>query len=227
MLYSESQVRDNIRNKNGKRVFYLAPGDQLLSDARDWINRENVEILPAGCARQERYAALSGGYFQEKPEHMTHLNGDVLVSKTHPRILFRGKIDSLQAVLLLCLRHCPACREELKEILQFSHGLLRDEVLEQPVSQEKLLGMTPEEIRKISHFPEKTYGIPHFMPSEEDSEEILWLNYARCAAREAELAAVEAFLDREGIPTRPDLLKAMNRMSSLLYILMIKRKATT
>ena len=51
------------------------------------------------------------------------------------------------------------------------------------------------------------------------------LNRARCAAREAELAAAEAFSDRDGRPTRPDILRAMNRMSSMLYILMIRHKS--
>ena len=51
------------------------------------------------------------------------------------------------------------------------------------------------------------------------------LNRARCAAREAELTAVEAFSDREGNPTRPDILRALNRMSSMLYILMIQQKS--
>ena len=37
----------------------------------------------------------------EKPEHMTHLVGNVLVVKNHPRILFRGKLDSLQSLFVL------------------------------------------------------------------------------------------------------------------------------
>ena len=225
MLYSMEQVRDNIRNRDGKRIFYLAPGDQLTSEARDWLSRQRIEILPAREARKDRYSLLGGGFFEEKPEHMTHLNGDFLVRKTHPRILFRGKMDTFQAELLLGIKHCPGVTQELTEILDFSHSLLRDEVLEQPVSREKLCGMTEAEIRRVSHFPQNTYKIPHFMPSGEDSEEILFLNRCRCAAREAELAAVDAFSDRDGNITRPDLLKALNRMSSMLYILMIKRKA--
>ena len=63
------------------------------------------------------------------------------------------------------------------------------------------------------------------MPEVTDGPQILQLNRARCAAREAELAAVEAFSDREGNPTRPDILRAMNRMSSMVYILMIQAKA--
>ena len=225
MLYTEAQVRDNIRNRDGKRVFYLGQGDQLRSDARDFLTRERIEILPAREARKERYEALDGGYFQEKPEHMTHLNGEYLVKKNHPRIIFRGKMDSFQAEILLSLQFCPQSRHELVEILEFSHSLLRDEVLEKPVEQKQLCGMTAEDLRHVSHFPQETYGIPHFMPSEEDSPEILWLNRLRCAARETELSAVDAFSDRDGNITRPDLLKALNRMSSMLYILMIKRKA--
>ncbi len=227
MLYSEDQVRDNIRNKEGKRVFFLGFGDQLTSGARDYLTRERVEILPAREARKDRYALISGGYCEEKPEHMTHLNGEYLVLKTHPRIVFRGKMDTFQAELLMCQHTCPEFQKELGEILEFSHSLLRDEVLDQPITRKTLCGMTPEEIRQVSHFPQNTYGIPHFMPSAEDGVEILSLNRARCLAREAELAAVEAFLDRDGRLPREDLIKALNRMSSMLYILMIKRKAGT
>ena len=58
-----------------------------------------------------------------------------------------------------------------------------------------------------------------------DGPGILQLNRARCAAREAELAAVAAFADREGNPTRGDILRALNRMSSMLYLLMIQEKS--
>jgi len=37
---------------------------------------------------------------EKKPEHMTSLNGEALVSKTHERIAFRGLVDSLEADLI-------------------------------------------------------------------------------------------------------------------------------
>ncbi|MDY3224669.1 MAG: hypothetical protein SOW84_02170 [Candidatus Faecousia sp.] len=95
MLYNEEAVRANIRNRDGKRVFYLGKGDQLTSSARDYLNRERIAIVPADQAKPTRYRLLSGGFAEEKPEHMTHLHGDVLVPKNHPRILFRGKMDTL------------------------------------------------------------------------------------------------------------------------------------
>ena len=39
------------------------------------------------------------------------------------------------------------------------------------------------------------------------------------------VAAVTAFSDREGNPTRVDILRALNRMSSMLYLLMIQEKS--
>ena len=89
---------------------------------------------------------------------------------------------------------------------------------------QKLCGLTETEIRKRSHFPQDYYGQPHFMPEASDGNVIARLNRARCAARAAELAAVAAFTDREGNPTRVDILRSLNRISSMLYLLMIQEK---
>ena len=157
---------------------------------------------------------------------MTHLNGEILVSKCHPRILFRGKLDTLEAELLLCQLAAAHLVTPVGEILALARLLIRCDVLEQPVPEGKLCGLTEAEIRKRSHFPQEYYGQPHFMPAVSDGEAVIRLNRARCAAREAELAAVSAFSDREGNPDRVDILRALNRMSSMLYLLMIQEKRT-
>ena len=225
MLWDEQAVRANIRNRDGKRVYYLGKGDQLTSTARDFLRRERIEILPGSQARPERYRLLSGGYAEEKPEHMTHLNGEVLVPKTHPRIRFRGKMDTLEAELILCQLVPGAPEGALGEILDLSRKILRCDVLEEPLRQDTLCGLTQEEQRRRSHMPQDYYGQPHFMPQASDGSVIAGLNRARCFAREAELAAVEAFSDREGNLLREDIPKALNRMSSMLYLLMIQEKA--
>ncbi len=225
MLYSEETVRANIRNREGQRVFYLGKTDRLTSSARDWLNRERIQILPAEEARPERYRLAGGGFTEEKPEHMTHLNAQVLVPKTHPRILFRGKMDSLEAELILCQQSARRWKGELEEILTLARQILRSDVLEEPLRWERLCGLTEQEQRKRSHFPQDYYGQPHFMPSAEDGAVVAALNRVRCMAREAELAAAADFADREGNPTRVDLLQALNRMSSMLYILMIREKS--
>lgn len=224
MLYHEEAVRANIRNRDGKRVFYLGKGDQLTSSARDYLQRERIDILPGEQAKVSRYRLLSGGTLTEKPEHMTHLNGEVLVVKDHPRIVFRGKLDTLEAELLLCQLADGSLEAPVGEILALARQIIRCEVLDEPLSPGTLCGLTEDEQRRRSHFPQDYYGQPHFMPSAADGAVIARLNRARCAAREAELAAVTAFRDRDGNPTRVDILRAMNRMSSMLYILMVQKK---
>ena len=220
MLYTRQTVQENLRNRDGKRVFYLGKGDQLTSDARDFLTRERIAILPASEARPDRYRLLNGGFMEGKPEHMTHLNGDFLVEKTHPRIVFRGAVDSLEAELLLCCVNATGeIRKQLEEALQYTRTLLRNEVLDEPVTVVTLGGMDEKALRERSHRPQDFYGQPHFMPAPTDSSLLLQVNRARCFARNAELQAVKAF------PTgREDLLRAFNRLSSFLYLVMIQLK---
>jgi len=219
MLYNLTAVRDNIRNREGKRVFYLGKGDQLTSDAKDFLARERIEILPAHQAKPQRWKLESGGFMEEKPEDMTHLNGDTLVPKTHPRIAFRGAMDSLEAELLLCGAELPQYRDSLGEILTLARQILQCEVLEKPLEKRPLCGLPEEDIRHRSHFPQEYYNQPHFMPDFGDGETILRLNKVRTVVRATELAAQRA------IPNRADILKALNRMSSMVYLLMIAEKA--
>lgn len=225
MLYTEENVRHNLRTREGKRVFFLGEKDRLTAAARDFLTKERIPILPAEQAKIREYRMENGGLLSEKPEHMTHLDGDLLVLKTHKRIVFRGEMDTLEAELILC--QLAADREtaaSLEEILNYARYLLRCEVLEEPIPDGTLCGLTQEQQRSHSHFPQNYYNQPHFMPEATDGVVVAHLNRCRCAARTAERAAVAAFTDEVGKMTRPDLIRAMNRLSSMLYILMIRCK---
>ena len=223
MLYDEGAVKANVRNREGKRVFFLGKDDRLTPSARDWLQGERIAILPAEDAKITRYRLPGGGFCEEKPEHMTHLHGDLLVPKTHPRIAFRGAVDTLEAELILCKLKTDL--PGVQEILELARRLIRCEVLEEPVGEFTLCGLTEAQQRQRSHFPQQHFGIAHFTPEAADGERIALLNRCRTACRAAELAACRAFTDRDGTPTRPDVLQALNRMSSMLYILMLQEKA--
>ena len=224
MLYTERAVRDNLRNREGQRVFYLGDRDTLTPGARDFLTRERIPVLPASEAKPAVHRLLNGAELAEKPEHMTHLRGNTLVYKTHPRIRFRGAMDTLEAELLLCACQLPSVRRELEELLSLARELVRCEVLDQSVTARELCGLSQEQLRAHSHRPQDFYGQPHFMPQPGDGQVILLLNRCRCAARAAELEAARAFTDSDGNCLRTDLLQALNRMSSMLYILMIREK---
>ena len=225
MLYTEEAVRANIRNREGQRVFYLGPGDCLTPGARDFLTRQKIRLLSASEAKPQEYRLLGGGFIREKPEHMTHLNGDVLVVKTHPIIAFRGVMDALQSEIILCqLMVSQELAIRLQELLELSREIIACDVLEKKLHWDRLLGLTEEELRSRSHRPQDFYGQPHFMPAASDGTAVVWLNRCRCAIRSAELAACRAFEVPEG-NSRPDILQALNRMSSSVYLLMIEEKA--
>lgn len=229
-LYTQEAVRASIRNRDGKRVFYLGNTDKLTDAARDFLRDNQIPILPSSEAKPASFRTLFGGELSAKPEHMTHLNSNILVCKNHPRIRFRGMIDTLEAELLLAQRQAreegyAQLVPELQEILDFVRELIRCDVLEEPVKEILLCGLSADALRQQSHDPMKFYGQPHFMPDCKDSRTLLALNKVRTSVRAAELACYDAFRDFEGRPTREDLILAANRLSSLVWILMIRLKA--
>ncbi len=218
MLYTRQAALENVRNRDGRRVFYLGKGDQLTSDARDELRHQRIEILPADQARPRQWKTQDGGFLSEKPEDMTHLNGDTLVPKTHPRIAFRGAVDCLEAALLLCCLEVPKWETQLTEALRLVREILRCEVLETPLPAFTLDGLDAASLRRRSHFPQDYYNQPHFMPSTADGRAILQLNKLRCTVRQTELSAQRA------LPDRQDILQALNRLSSFIYLLMLREK---
>ena len=228
-VFTEDSVRANIRNRDGKRVFYLAEGNHLTPSAREWLRKERIEILPAESAAPTIFRTLDGMQVTEKPERMTHLRNGVLVPKQHPRIRFRGAMDTLQAELL-CVGNLAASKksgsivDNLNELLDAARLLLRCEVLEEPISVKTLLGETPEQLRQKSQHPERWFDQPHFMPAFTDSELLLALNRLRTRIRETELLACDAFCDRDGRILREDIVMLLNRMSSAVWIMMIRLK---
>ena len=215
MEYSLEAVRNNLRTRDGRRVFYLGSGDTITETARRFLQREGIPVMDPP---QAEYRLESGQTLSQKPEELTSLHGNLLVPKTHPRIALRGKLDSLEGLMLLFGKSCPEYRKQAGELLTFVRELLRCEVLEIPAADGLLLGRTAEELRRDSQFPQKVFGIAHFMPEFSDSRALLELNRLRTAAREAELSAAACAL--------PDgILRGLNRLSSALYLLMLQEKS--
>lgn len=227
MLYTLENVQAGLRVLDGKRVFYLGRDDRLSPAARDWLREENVRIAAPEEAKTT-FTTPFGGVFEKKPEEMTHLTGNILVPKNHPRIVYRGMVDALEAELLtaqLAAQGHAALVAELAEMLDFVREMMRADVLGEPLKPVKLCGLTDAELRERSHFPQKYYGQPHFMPAASDGAAMAALNRLRAVVRQTELACYSAFSDRDGRLARTDLLTALNRLSSLCWIQMIRLKA--
>ncbi len=186
-----------------------------------------VAEMPLDSSGRTVYVDEAGNRYTEKPEDMTHLRGNLLVPKTHPQIAFRGMLDSLEARIISVQQIAAAdglrdLTDALGEVLSFVRHILSAEVRDTQMAELELLGMSSEDLRYESHHVQEIYGIPHPMPDYHMGRICVSLNELRTLAREAELAAVRAFGDGENC-IRPDIIEAMNRLSSVIYILLCRQ----
>ncbi len=209
-------------------AYDVAPGTFVTPEARHYAACRGIILRQAAWEEMPRGAGPGGGEspyvdaetgaeYREKPEEMTHLAGNRLVKKSHPRIALRGRLDLLQAEIiavqaLACERGDGALVERLGEVLAAARAMLAAEVREEPLAPLVLFGLDEAGLRAASHGVGTISGTRHPVPDYRMGETAARLNLLRARVREAELAAVRAF-DGE----REDIVRALNRLSSAVY----------
>lgn len=240
-VLTESILRSKLRNENLKE-YVVEKGVIITPSARQYLQDKHIKLVyeeerteksNQNIQREEKifnpkYVHLNGGVFENKPEHMTQLNGNKLVSKDHRRIVLRGRLDSLQAKILQGQIQCKNLNEkkvlkDLEEILAYVRKILEVEVTEEELPEISLIGLNSEELRTVSHNPKKYFNIDHIIfPSYEMGDIVITLNALRAESREVEIDALRAFKNEDGELTRNDIAQALNRLSSCFYIMMCK-----
>ena len=226
--------------------YHVGPDTIVTPAAHDFLRERGIRLcredrpqgqgsmtvtpIPVAAGKAQYQNALTGEFTDEKGELMTHLRGNLLVPKTHPQIVFRGRLDTLMAqwlrVQLLAEEQGNASlAEELEELLRYLRVMLAAEVQEKPLEELNLLGMSSEEIRRVSHRVKEYFGIDHPIPSSKMGRLCVELNCLRTQVRETELMAAAAFTDEAGQCRRTDILEGLNRLSSCVYILFCRQVA--
>jgi ethanolamine utilization cobalamin adenosyltransferase len=241
MIITEIELR-NLYRKHPFDSFQVEKSARLTPAATEFLNERKIKILndegQAALGSQHRRFLQSqsremedGGISPKKepfikPEEFTHLRGNQLVPKTHDRIKFRGKLDSIQAYLICLIIEMEKSEDnllsqDLTELLEYLRKMMRADVMEEPLGFFNYKGWSDGEIRERSHHPNKYYGIKHFTPDPSLGSAMAGLNLLRVQVRELEIAALDAFLDPEtNTSSRRDITLALNRLSSLVYIMM-------
>ncbi|WP_032120536.1 cobalamin adenosyltransferase [Clostridium amazonitimonense] len=244
-VLTESTLRSKLKNQDiseyvvEKGVIVTPSAKQYLQDKKiklvykDQANtNEAVKSANISEIKEKtfvpKYEHLNGGLFENKPEHMTQLNGNKLVCKDHKRIVLRGRLDSLQSKILRAQILCKNLNEkvvlqDLEEILAYVRKILECEVTEKPLPEVKLIGLDEKELRAYSHNPKKYLNTDHIIfPSYEMGDIVIELNRLRTESREVEIVAFSAFKSEDGELSRNDIALAMNRLSSCFYVMMCK-----
>ena len=185
-------------------------------------NKETGKEKPA--KRQYR-DYITGAIYDKKPEYMTQLFGNELVVKNHKRILLRGKFDILQAETVRYWKKYEKNKKleaDFSQTYRYIRDLFISEMTDTEFRERDVLGYDIDTLKDITHNTVKYYKTGHlFEINAAYDEAVIDLNCLRAISRECEVAAVEAFY-KEGKVQRPDILKALNRLSSIWYLMMLK-----
>ena len=241
-ILTETELRDRIRRPRPGLKVVVEPGTRFSPAARDFIAQWGLKIVEGDVEGEEveeaplsdetpawdkpvtfpvRPVELSG----PKPEHMTQVDAEHFAPKNTPRIRFRGKMDSVHGLTQLTAARARSFRldelaRHLDTLAAFCREIVSAEYNEREVAEIQLAGLDAAALRYATHHPQEVLGIPHLTPGPTDHEILHWLNYLRTQVREAELTALDAFAPPPDYkPTRLDLIRALNRLSSAVYYL--------
>jgi ethanolamine utilization cobalamin adenosyltransferase len=192
-------------------------------DGPDW---DKPSVFPVILSGPVPVCAECGQPLPHKPDHMTQIDAGHFASKASPRLALCGRVDGLQAQVMLTAAVArrfmlPELGRSLDSLAAYCRELLSAEYAFRPAAPLTLLGKTENELQEMSHWPDKYLGFQHLTPGPQDHEMLHWLNLLRTQAREVELAALQAFpadgLDPAGVGV--SLRRGLNRLSSAVYVL--------
>ena len=128
---------------------------------------------------------------EHKPDTLTHIDAHHLVSKNDPRLLFRGKLDSViaQAVLTqIQLTQTPSdalapimpqLSRYMADVRSALGNVLKAEATGETMATVALGNLSAEAIHKMSHHPLKYLGHDHLVPDEKQGMQVALLNLLR------------------------------------------------
>ena len=249
---TESELRELWQNGRGK-IPVFPENTHFSAAALDFLKTQHIEVQynptspagpnpppptehPGAWDKPGSFPVILGGPLpacsecgqpiHTKPEHMTQLDASHFAPKTAPRLVFRGRVDSLHALVMLTSStarrfELPELAQQLDTLAAYCREIMSAEYHQRPVAGLIMLGKDEQQLHDISHWPDRYLGIQHLVPAPHDHEILHWLNMLRTQSREVEISALQAFpSDEQRLDeTRVSLARALNRLSSAIYVL--------
>lgn len=197
--------------------------NSILAPSASWDKRGSFPVVLNGPIP---VCHECGQSLSTKPEHMTQIDASHFGPKTSPRLVFRGRVDSLHALVMLTAStarrfELPELGKYLDSLAAYCREIMSAEYHLRPVCSLSLMGKNEDQLHDISHWPDRHLGIPHLVPSPHDHEILHWLNLLRAQCREVEVVVLQAFppTDTDQSSIGNSLGHALNRLSSAIYVL--------
>lgn len=262
VIVTEAQLREQVRTPQHGQQVVVPAGARLSPAAEDFIQAWGLEVVsgaveadgpgvPTGPAaagsdpdwdRPGEFPVVLEGPIprcevcdsevRKKPSHLTQLDAGHFAPKTHPRIVLRGKLDSLHALALLIAARATkegraGLAEELATVAAYCREIQSAEYAGRLVDPLVLGGRDEAAVHAATHDPDGHIGIPHVVPDEHDPELLHWLSWLRTQTREVEIAALSIVPWERANEAQRSIVHALNRLSSGAYLLILELRAAT
>lgn len=252
MVLSEETLKVKYR-KEPFTSFKIEKGTLLTPSAKQFIADKGIELIfvdeviqekketkvnlissespekPENLSLNFQYVGTNGECYLTKPDYMTQVEGNTLVMKNNERIIFRGKVETFLADLLvtgkeiLNTQNSEELQRDFETLIKFVNNIIVAETLDKVLENQKLLdGHSLDSIQEIAHNPKEKLGVTHLLEVTFNHDILVHkLNKLKALARGLETQAVDYFVQVDRI-NRKDLLKAFNVLSSAIYVMMLK-----
>ena len=216
MVLSEDILKIKYR-KEPFDVFEIEKGTLLTPSAKQFLNEKGIELVIKGekstvstkseednveaeekiFYEKPKYVGKNGECYFEKPEHMTVVDGNVLISKNSKLIALRGKIETFLAEVLLTGKEIGLTSNndklirDIEIIIKFIQNIMVAEKLDKILENQTFFdSKSIKDIKEIIENPKEYFKKGHLLEISLNSDlTIHKLNKLRFLARKLEIQA--------------------------------------
>ncbi len=213
-------ARELLESRHLRVKFLDRQGRLFVED--DEQTPQPVHVLTSSDHPPQACCELCHQPVGKKPDTLTHLTADTLVAKNDPRLAFRAVLDSTIALTVwLQIELAEPWQPWLTDIRSRLGNIMRADALEEPLAAQSIAGFSEAQLHRLSHQPLRYLGHDHLVPEARHGRDVALLNLLRSKVREAEVTAAQVFITPQFAVQRADIMQALNRLSSAVYVMMI------
>lgn len=213
-------ARELLESRHLRVKFLDRQGRLFVED--DEQTPQPVHVLTSSDHPPQACCELCHQPVGKKPDTLTHLTADTLVAKNDPRLAFRTVLDSTIALTVwLQIELAEPWQPWLTDIRSRLGNIMRADALEEPLAAQSIAGFSEAQLHRLSHQPLRYLGHDHLVPEARHGHDVALLNLLRSKVREAEVTAAQVFITPQFAVQRADIMQALNRLSSAVYVMMI------
>ena len=212
---------------NEKEIELVIKGEKPLVSTKS--EEDNIETEEKALYEKPKYVGKNGECYFEKPEYMTVVDGNILISKNSKLIALRGKIETFLAELLLTGKEIELASNndklirDIENVVKFVQNIMVAEKLDKILENQIFFdSKSIKDIKEIIDNPKQYFKRGHLLEISLDCDLIIHkLNRLRFLARELEIQAIDYSVEDYKV-SRKDLLEAFNILSDVIYIIILK-----